>query len=45
MRHGVTVRLVAPRGEWWLSDGGDLLARFQENKQPLAVSQHAAAAS
>ena len=33
----VRFRLVALRGEWWLSDGGDLLARFQENKQPLAV--------
>jgi len=33
----VRFRQVALRGEWWRSDGGDLLARFQENKQPLAL--------
>jgi NHLM bacteriocin system ABC transporter ATP-binding protein len=33
----VRFRQVALRGEWWRSDGGDLLARFQETKQPLAL--------
>jgi NHLM bacteriocin system ABC transporter ATP-binding protein len=33
----VRFRQVALRGEWWRSDGGDLLVRFQENKQPLAL--------
>ncbi|MBI5658865.1 MAG: NHLP bacteriocin export ABC transporter permease/ATPase subunit [Nitrosomonadales bacterium] len=33
----VRFRQVALRGAWWRSDGGDLLARFQENKQPLAL--------
>jgi NHLM bacteriocin system ABC transporter ATP-binding protein len=33
----VRFRQVALRGEWWLADGGDMLARYQENKQPLAL--------
>ena len=33
----VRFRQVALRGEWWLADGGDMLVRHQESKQPLAL--------
>jgi NHLM bacteriocin system ABC transporter ATP-binding protein len=33
----VRFRKVALRGEWWLADGGDMLARHQESQLPLAL--------
>jgi NHLM bacteriocin system ABC transporter ATP-binding protein len=33
----VRFRQVALGGEWWLADGGDMLVRHQESKQPLAL--------
>ena len=33
----VRYRQVALRGNWWLADGGHLLGRLQDSKQPVAL--------